>query len=108
MTSSLSPLVPFDPVPERFVLVGGTGTWAPTKGFGVSRGSSCLLYKAVYQQQAQSVKLWPAPALLRLDLFYLKEPFEVGLFMHMESSCFEPAGEHTNCLGEHMAITGLR
>lgn len=81
---------------ERFVLVHGTGNWAPTRGFWVSQGSTCLLYKAVNQQQAPSTKLQPAPALLRLDLFYLKEPFEVGLFMHMESSCFELAGEHTN------------
>lgn len=70
-----------------------------------SQGSTCLLYKAVNQQQAPSVKLRPAPALLRLDLFYLKEPFEVELLMHMESSCLELAGEHTNG-GElfHMAV----
>lgn len=68
-----------------------------------------MLYKAVNQQQAPSAKLLPAPALLRLDLFYLEEPFEVGLFMHTESSCFELAGEHTD-RGElfHMAVTGLR
>lgn len=79
------------------------------KGFWVSRGSTCLLYKAVNEQQAPSAKLRPAPALLRLDLFYLKETFEEGLFMHMKSSCFQLAGEHTNG-GElfHMAVTGLR
>lgn len=103
VTSLLSLLVPFDPV-----LVHSIGSWTPARGIWVSRGSTCLLPKAVGQQQAPSAKLQPAPALLRLDLFYLKEPFEVGLFMHVESSCSGQAGQHTNG-GErfHRAVTGL-
>lgn len=88
--------VPSDPVLEHFVLEHGTGTWAPTRSFWVSRGSTCQVYKAVNQQKVQSVELRPARALLRLDLFYLKELSEVGLFMYVESRCFELAGAHMN------------
>lgn len=68
-----------------------------TQGTGhlpkVSGESTWLLHKAVNHQPALSAKLQPAPALLRLDPVYLKEPLELGLFMPMESSCFELAGE---------------
>lgn len=37
------------------------------------------------------MKLGPAPASLRLDLFYLGAPFAVG-FMHMESSTWNWQG----------------
>lgn len=99
---------PFNPVLEHFVLEHGTGTWAPTEGCWVSRGSTCQVCKAVNQQQVPSAKLRPAPALLRLDLFYLKEPSEVGLLMHVESRCFELAGEHMD-RGElfNVAVAGL-
>lgn len=116
-SSSISRMIPGEPLtppPCSFwAWAWSTLCWCRARSFGATQRfqgllSKSLLYKAVNQQPTLSVKLWPAPALLRLDLFYLEEPFEVWLFMHMESSCFKLAGEYTN-RGEMfcMIVTGL-
>jgi len=70
-------------MPECFLLVHSIGNWAPTKVSGFPEEARACFNRAVNQQQAPSAKLCPATALLGLDLFYLKEPFEAGLFMQV-------------------------
>lgn len=51
------------------------------------------------------MKLGPAPASLRLDLFYLGAPFAVG-FMHMESSTWNWQGVEGGKSLQHLRISG--